>query len=277
MPAEVQINNKLVIVGVAVFVLAILGAQVTYIVPPGYRGVQVTMGKVSPNFKEEGIGFKPPFVSTIHLLNVRQKTVQRETICISENLQEIEVTVAVLYRIPEESVVEIFQQYKGDPFNSLVYPRVDEALKEVAKERTAENTVKERNQVKIASLDIARKKVGDLIHIADLVLEDISLSDQLENSIEQKMVQKQNADKAKFEQDKARVAAETAIIQAKGEAKSIRIRGQALAENPAFIDLQIVDTWNGRTPRVISGGQKGAGLLLPVGKPPTSPADGEQQ
>lgn len=276
MPAEVQINNKLVIVGVAVFVLALIGAQVTYIVPPGYRGVQVTMGKVSPNFKEEGIGFKPPFVSSIQLLNVRQKTVQRQTICISENLQEIKVTVAVLYRIPEESVVEIFQQYKGDPFNSLVYPRVDEALKEVAKERTAENTVKERNQVKIASLDIARKKVGDLIHIADLVLEDISLSDQLENSIEQKMVQKQNADKAKFEQDKARVAAETAIIQAKGEAESIRIRGKALAENPAFIDLQIVDTWNGSTPRVISGGQKGAGLLLPVSKP-TSPANGEQK
>ncbi|MCS1410215.1 MAG: hypothetical protein M2R45_03405 [Verrucomicrobia subdivision 3 bacterium] len=259
-------NSKLVLVGAAIFVLVLLVAQVTYIVPPGHRGVQVTLGKVSPNFKPEGIGFKPPFISSIRLLNVRQKTVQRTTTCISKDLQEIKTTVAVLYRIPENSVVEIFQKYKGDPFGTLVYPRVDEALKEVTKERTAQNTVQERNHVKSSSLEIARAKVGSLIHIADLVLEDISLSEKLENAIEQKMVQEQNANKAIFEQAKARIDAQTRIISAKGEADSIRIRGQALAENPAYIDLQIVDTWDGRTPRVISGNQKGASLLLPVDK-----------
>ena len=126
-------NNKLALVGAGIFVLAIIGAQLTYVVRPGQRGVQVTLGKVSPNFKPEGIGFKPPFISTIRMVNVRQRTVQMKTTCISKDLQEIETTVNVLYRIPEESVVEIFQKFKGDPFVSLVYPRVDEALKEVTK------------------------------------------------------------------------------------------------------------------------------------------------
>ena len=257
-------NNKLALIGAGIFILAIIGAQITYVVRPGTRGVQVTLGKVSPNFKPEGIGLKPPFVSTIRMLNVRQQTVRMETTCFSKDLQEIKTIVNVLYRIPEESVVEIFQKYKGDPFTSLVYPRVDEALKEVTKERTAENTVQERNQVKSSALELARTKVGDLIYLADITLEDISLSEQLENAIEQKMVQDQNANKAVFEQDKARIDAQTKIIAAQGEADSIRIRGQALAANPAYIDLQIVDTWNGKTPRVVSGNLSGANMILPV-------------
>ena len=257
-------NNKLALIGAGIFILAIIGAQLTYVVRPGTRGVQVTLGKVTPNFKPEGIGLKPPFVSTIRMLNVRQQTVRMETTCISKDLQEIKTIVNVLYRIPEESVVEIFQKYKGDPFTSLVYPRVDEALKEVTKERTAENTVQERNQVKSSALELARAKVGDLIYLADITLEDISLSEQLENAIEQKMVQDQNANKAVFEQDKARIDAQTKIIAAQGEADSIRIRGQALAENPAYIDLQIVDTWDGKTPRVVSGNLSGANMILPV-------------
>ena len=108
--------------------------------------------------------------------------------------------------------------------------------------------------------------MGSLIYIADITLEDISLSTQLENAIEQKMVQEQNANKAVFEQDKARIDAQTKIIAAQGEADSIRIRGKALAENPAYIELQIVDTWDGRTPKVISGNQTGASLILPVEK-----------
>ena len=259
-------NNKLALVGAAIFVLALIAAQTTYIVKPGTRGVQVTLGKVSPNFKPEGIGFKPPFISTIRMIQVRQRTINMQTTCISKDLQEIETTVNVLYRIPEESVVEIFQKFKGDPFVSLVYPRVDEALKEVTKERTAQNTVQERDQVKASLLEIARAKVGSLIYLADITLEDISLSSQLEEAIEQKMVQEQNANKAVFEQDKARIDAQTKIIAAKGEADSIRIRGKALAENPAYIELQIVDTWNGKTPKVISGNQTGASLILPVEK-----------
>ncbi len=259
-------NNKLALVGAGIFILAIIGAQLTYIVRPGDRGVQVTLGKVSPNFKPEGIGFKPPFISSIRMMNIRQKTVQMKTTCISKDLQEIETVVNVLYRIPEESVVEIFQKFKGDPFVSLVYPRVDEALKEVTKERTAQNTVQQRDQVKASALEIARAKVGSLIYIADITLEDISLSTKLENAIEQKMVQEQNANKAIFAQDKARIDAQTKIIAAKGEADSIRIRGKALAENPAYIELQIVQTWNGKTPKVISGNQTGAELILPIKK-----------
>ena len=43
------------------------------------------------------------------------------------------------------------------------------------------------------------------------------------------------------------------MIRAKGEAESILIRGDALKKNPAFVDLQIVDRWDGIAPLVIGG------------------------
>jgi prohibitin 2 len=52
------------------------------------------------------------------------------------------------------------------------------------------------------------------------------------------------------------IEADTAIIRAKGEAESIMIRGDALKKNPAFVDLQIVDKWDGITPAIIGGGDK---------------------
>ena len=47
--------------------------------------------------------------------------------------------------------------------------------------------------------------------------------------------------------------------------ESIRIRGEALKLTPAFIELQIVEKWDGKAPLVINGnGASGANILLPL-------------
>ena len=51
--------------GLLVVVLVLMGASGTYVVEPGTRGVEVTLGKVSPAFKPEGFSFKLPLVTTI--------------------------------------------------------------------------------------------------------------------------------------------------------------------------------------------------------------------
>lgn len=255
-------------VGVAILLIAVLigAASGTYIVPAGHRGVLVTLGKVSPEFKPEGFGLKSPFITTVVPVSVRQRTAEMTSAVISKDLQEVRTTMKVLYRIPEESAVQIYQQFKGDPFTSLIQPRVDEAIKEVTKEHTAQEIVQERASVKNLTLESARRKIGGLLELVDVVLEDISLSSNLESAIERKMVQEQEANKAVFEQQKAQIDAQIAVVRAKGEAESITIRGKALAENPELIDLEIVTKWNGRAPRVVGGDAGGATMLLPLNR-----------
>ena len=255
---------KLIGVALLIFIIVISLASASYVVNPGYRGVEVTLGKVSPVFKGEGFGWKTPFVTHIIPVSVRQETRELTAECYSSDLQQVKTELRVLYRVPEGSVVKIYQQYAGDPFDSLIAPRVQEALKEVTSADTAEQIVKQREEIKTKALEAAQKKVGDILLIVDVVIQNIDLSPELETAIEAKMVQEQEAAKAKFTQEKTQIEADTVVIKAKGDAESIKIRGDALKADPGFIALQIVEKWDGKSPLVVGGGESGANILLPM-------------
>ncbi len=255
-------------VAILVLIVIVLAAGTTFIIPPGHRGVMVTMGKVSPVFAPEGLGFKAPMITTVLPISVRQQTKTAQAECYSSDLQQIKVELRVLYRIPENMIVKVFRDYSGDPFDSLISPRVSEALKEVTALQSAEQIVKKREEIKSKALASAKAKIGDLIVIEDIVIQDVALSKELETAIEAKMVQEQEAAKAKFIQQKAEIEASTAIIRAKGEAEAIRVRGRALQDSPGLVQLQIVEKWNGVSPLVVGGSSSagGANILLPIGK-----------
>ena len=248
-----------------IFVAVVAASSATYVVEPGHRGVEVLLGKVSPGFKPEGFGFKLPFVTRIEPQLIRQQTAKMEADCYSSDLQQVKIHVRVLYRVPEASVVAVFRDYSGDPFASLVKPRVAEALNELTALRTAELIVQKREEVKSKALESARRKLGDILTIEDLVLENINLTNALENAIEAKMVQEQEAARARFAQQQAQIEASTVVIKAKGEAESIVLRGKALRENPSVLELQIIEHWDGITPLVVGPGVTGAGMMLPLG------------
>jgi prohibitin 2 len=251
-------------VAILIFVVIVVASTSTYIIKPGNRGVKVVLGKVQPKFLPPGLGFKSPFITRVVQVSIQQRTHPLAAECYSSDLQQVNTKLEVLYRVPEDSVVSIYQNYAGDPFDSLIAPRVQEALKEVAALQTAEMIVTNRLIIKSNALELARSKIGtNFLNLADLVLEDISLSKELERAIEQKMVQEQEAAKAKFTQRKAEIEAETAIIKAKGEGDSIRIRGEALDMNPGFVDLQIVEKWDGKSPLVV-GGEGSSPVLVPL-------------
>ncbi|MGE4183313.1 MAG: SPFH domain-containing protein, partial [Limisphaerales bacterium] len=73
----------LITVGLLVFFLVIAGSQMTAVVEPGNRGVRVTLGRVSDAFEKEGLLIKPPFVTRIYQMSVRQQTVELKTECYS--------------------------------------------------------------------------------------------------------------------------------------------------------------------------------------------------
>lgn len=247
-----------------------------YIVQPGERGIVVTWGHMSEAFSREGLGFKIPWISRLETLSIKQQTAPLNAQTFSSDLQQVGIHLKVLYRIPEASVLNIYQNYAGDPMESLISPRVQEACKEVTALHTAEQIAKDRETIKQKTLEIAKKKVGDMLFIEDIVVENIDLSKELETAIEQKMVQQQEAAKATFTKQKAEMDAQTAVVRAEGEAKSmaarangeaaaIKVRGEALRLNPNVIEFMIAEKWNGITPLVVGGGS-GTNVLLPVSK-----------
>jgi prohibitin 2 len=259
-----QPNNNPMYILIAVVIIGLGAFNSCFVVSPGNRGIVVTLGKTDPLPKEEGVGFKSPFVSKLYQVSIRQQTEGVGAECYSSDLQQVNINLKVLYRIPAEMVISIFTQFAGNPFDSLVAPRVQEALKEATALESAESIVKSRERIKLRVLEVARKKIGDLVIIEDIVIENVTLSKELEKAIEEKMVQEQEAAKSKFLKEKAKVEAETAEIKAQGEAKAINIRGEAIRKNAGIIELQLIEKWNGVSPLVV--GQNAGSFVLPLPK-----------
>jgi prohibitin 2 len=273
-PFARYIMPRLAAIAVVVFAFVILASTSTYVVAPGTRGVKITLGKTETKFLPEGFGFRTPFITRVEPVNVKQRTRSVTAACFSSDMQQVQLELNVLFRVPQESVVQIYRDFAGDPFESLISPRVQEAVKEVTALLTAEQIVKKREEIKDKTMAAARTKIGSMLMVEDIVIKNLDLSNELERAIEAKMVAEQQAVQAKFTQIQTQTEAETAVIRARGEADAIRARGEALKLNPEFVRLQIVERWNGKSPLVVPSAP-GAGpseLLLPLGAPPKLPA-----
>lgn len=246
-----------------------------YIVNPGERGVRVTLGQMSNDAIKPGLGLKLPWITTIMKVNVQQDTSEVLADCFSSDLQKISIKLKILYRIPESAAVTILRDYSGDPFDKLVLPRVQEAIKEVTSTQTAAEIVKNREQIKNIALQSSQKKIGSVLTIDDLVIENVTLSRELEAAIEKKMVQQQEAEQSVYRQKQAETEAQTAVIKARGDAESIAVQGAALEKNPKLIELKMVEKWDGVAPQVLGGDSS---LFLPISpksrKPTPPPSNG---
>lgn len=249
---------------VVVVLVALMAFGAYHIVPPGYRGISVTLGKVATSQLPEGLTFKLPVMQTIYDFPIKQLRADGKAESFSSDLQNITVSFAVLYRIPETQVVSLFREYKGEPYYALIEPRIQEAIKQVAAVYRAENLVKNREQVKEAVLKTLRSSIGDLINIADLLITNIDLSDQLEQAIEQKVVREQEALAKQFELEREKKEAEITIVKAEAEARAVQIKGEALKTSPEVIQFEIARKWDGKAPLSVAVGQGGANVLLPL-------------
>ena len=254
---------KWVVLGIVATLVVVLLFGSCSIVPPGHRGVMVTLGSVSEHARGEGIAFKIPFISTVNNVTIQQSTQVGKAACFSSDLQTMEITYNVLFKIPERNVVMLFQQYAGSPYEALIVPRVNERLKEVTAKYKAEEAVKSREKIKAETMNRLIEAVGDTLVIVDFVINNIDLSNDLEKAIEAKQVEEQRALAKSYELQKEVKEAEITMVKARAEADAVKIKGEAIKACPEVIQLETVKKWDGKAPLAVGAGQN---ILLPLPK-----------
>lgn len=236
------------------------------VVAPGHRGVSVTLGSVNPDVKFEGLNFKKPWVEKIVQIPIQQRTEEGKTDCFSSDLQLVQVSYSLMYKLPELKVVELYRSYRGDPYETLVRPRLEEQMKLIVSGYKSEELVKSREIVKGMILGKLQKELAGLVDIQDVMIRNIDLSDLLEAAIESKQVEEQKSLAKVYQLKGAQQEAEITVVKAKAEAESIKIAGEALKENPGVVNLKIVEKWSGVSPTSIflSGASADASILFPL-------------
>lgn len=270
-------------------ILAIVAFTCTTVVGPNERGVRITLGSASENAMGSGFKIKWPIISEIRKISVATQNSSANLDVFSKDLQSVEMNINVIYHYTPEKVVKIVTDFQEDPVETVLTPMVHEALKEICKDLNSEEIVQRRDYVSQKANTLLNTNISkyDIFTIERLVITNVELSPKLNQAIESKMIQEQEAQKAQFTQKQKETEAETQRIvaqglanaeieKAKGKAQAIELEatanasaiekiGKALTENPLALEELRIKRWDGVMPKtILSSGTKDGkfGIIL---------------
>lgn len=224
-----------IVIAAIVLVLAIIGAATCFTsVPTGHTGIITTFGKVEDKTLEAGMHFKLPWQKVVKMDNRNQKSSLTLT-CFSSDIQEVDVIYTINYQIEKANAQTIYKSVGTDYFNTVMTPRIQDAVKKQVAQYTAETLIDSREKL---SNEIYEVLVADLanyhIQVITTSIEDIDFTDAFTAAVEAKQVAAQNKLKAETEQEQAtmeaQAAAERAKINAQAAADAAKIAAEAEAE-----------------------------------------------
>lgn len=251
------LNVKRVIPAVLIALIAIITMfSATVVVQPGHTGVVLTLGKVEETVLQEGVHFKIPFVQDVIQIDNRIVKLEVETEAFSKDLQTVDTTLAINYRIDQNKSYSIYKNVGSGYENVLVVPAVNEVLKAIVSKYTAEETVSNRALISNGLVSGLNEKLNTFgLYVNDVNIIDFDFSEEFINAIEEKQVAQQQLLKAETEKQtaitNAQAQAESVKIKAEAEAEANRVLSQSLTQQ--IIEYNKIQKWNGTLPQVTDG------------------------
>lgn len=248
-----KITTIVIAAVVALFVL-VTAFNCFTIVEAGHTGVVVTLGKVNEGVLQEGLHVKAPFVQEVVKIDNRIVKLEVDTEAFSKDLQTVETTLAINYRVDTSKSYSIYKNIGADYETVLVAPAVNEVLKAITAQYTAEESVTNRSLISDGLVDGLNAKLNASgLYVTDVNIINFDFSEAFITAIEEKQVAQQQLLKAETEK-------QTAITNAEAEAEATRIRAQAEADannlikaslSEAVIRAKFYEKWNGELPQAM--------------------------
>ena len=253
-----------VIIGVVIFLLAVS----VRIVPVGHLGVVKHWGKVQHNtVLSEGLHLITPIRTTVEYINVKLLKFNQKTSASSKDLQIVSTVVSIQFSLAEVS--SLYQKIGTEALvtHILLKPAVEESVKAVTAQYTAEELIKKRPEVKVQigktitdflEKTLQRKELSEKsLIVANVAITEFDFSAEFNKSIEMKVRAEQQALQAKNEKLKkitdAEAVAEKIKIESLARANAIQREARALKENPLLIEYKRMEKWDGKLPEVTGG------------------------
>jgi regulator of protease activity HflC (stomatin/prohibitin superfamily) len=247
----------------------------------GNVGVVKHFGAVQSSTLEEGIHFVRPYgFATVTSISTKMMSADADAKASSKDLQGVSTKVSVQYSINGNLAPRVLQRVgdEGVVTASILSPALQECVKAVTSQYTAEQLITKRGEVKAniekelrAFVDrtLAQKDVKGALQIASVAITNFEFSPEFNEAIEAKVKAEQDALKAENEKRKrvtqaeasaaeVKLAAEATAFQIENESKAradaIKRESDALQANPNLVQLRIAEKWNGVLPTYAGGG-----------------------
>ena len=243
-----------IVIGLAVLVL--ISASVK-IVPAGERAVIFdNFQGVLDGVRGEGMTIIVPFVQKAIYYDVKTQTYNIGTAETNQGSssgegaieartadgQTVQIELSVLYQ-PEEKELNLLHKEVGQNYASKI---ITPAIRSVVRAEIGQYNVE--SVYSTNRLEIQAKMEEALsnnfkkyyIRLNKVLIRNTVFSPEYQKAIEAKQVALQEAQRMQYVLQKERQEKDRKVIEAQGDAESIRIRGQALNSNPRLIQYEYV-------------------------------------
>ncbi len=248
---------------IALFILILIFGSFGTI-SAGNIGVKTRFGKVIGTV-QSGLYFKLPIVEHVTSMDVQTQKDQADAIAASNDLQSVTATVAVNYHVEAQDAQTIFANIGADYADRVISPAIQEAVKSITANYTAEQLITQREKVRediIALLTTKLQAYG--VQTDSLNIVNFSFSEQFNQAIEAKVTAQQNALAAQNKLAQVQYEAEQTVATAKAQAQAIQIQAQAINSQGGadYVKLKAIEKWSGNGCTSYCGLDASSGLLI---------------
>jgi regulator of protease activity HflC (stomatin/prohibitin superfamily) len=223
----------------------------------------------------EGFHFIRPWpFGNVEKMNVQVSVVQTKCTASSKDLQLAETVVDVQYSVQFNSTPKVLQHFGNKEVikSVILEPAIQESVKAITAQFTAEQLITKRDAVKIGietnlkefvKKTLEDKGIPGAVKFANIAITDFRFSKEFDAAIEAKVKAEQDALRAENEKKTRITQAEAAKtekqlqadgtsyqieMESKARADAIKRESEALNSNPSLIQLRMIEKWNGSLP-----------------------------
>jgi len=259
---KIQLIAGAAIFGIIVLILA--GSRMFISVEPGHVAVATFFGKVVPTPYEEGLHFPVNPMYSWYSYDARQRAIKEVAEVPSQDQLKTKMDVSVIFRISAEMAPRILQE-TGSAQQAIdvhLVPTLRSVLREQGKsvERAEDFFLEQsQNRLQTALFDGLRALKSQGIEVIDVLVRDITLPPSLQRQIELKKEREQEVEKQKAELERFKTEQQQKIAEAEAERDAAELEAQrrrliadaqayeigklneAIADNPAYVQLQALE------------------------------------
>ena len=220
-------------IGSLLVLIALISA--VYSISPGYRGVLITLGKVSQHSYINGVGFKWPFVSSMIKMDVRTRKMTDKTSTYTSDIQTADLEYTFTYDLNPENIHILYEKVGLDYEAKAILPSLNDVLKDVIGKWQAQELVANRDKARVDVVAGLQERL-DRRFFQNITFQFINIdySDKFEGAIEDKVIAEQKAQEAVNNTKRIKEEAEQKLISAKAEAEAMEIKSEALSKNKGY-------------------------------------------
>lgn len=248
-------SNLFLFIGYGIlFFIILFGSFFT--VAEGQKALVTTFGKASDTIYSAGMHIKVPFIQSVKRFDVKTIRADYKTQTYTKDIQTATIIVSYSYNLIGNDIIQTYREYGNDWQERILYPNLEQAVKAEVGTWNADTMVANRDKVAeniLKSLQERMEEHSYPVMITNFQMINIDYSSQFEQAIEKKVIAEQKALEEANITKQVEQKAKQQLEAAKAEAESMRIRANALTQNPKLVSYEAVQKWDGKLPQIMTG------------------------